>query len=136
MNWLLVSVILLFLQLGFAIQLLAADLRLFVSDTDSFRAVVIEGEITPGDFDEFIRILKDNQGKVREVAVFSPGGDFYEAMKIGRVMRALQLASTVPVRSPFGQPLCEENGPLKPLNPRNCTCASAVFTKGGSGSSL
>jgi len=127
MNRSLVLAALLLLHLEFATQLLAAELRLFVSDTDSFRAIVIEGEIEPGDFEEFIRIVRDNQGKIREVAVFSPGGDFYEAMKIGRAMRALQLASRVPVRSQFGQPLCDETGALNPLNPQNCTCASAGF---------
>ena len=127
MNRSLVIAILLLLHLGPTAQLRAANLQLFVSDTDSFRAVVIEGEIAPGDFEAFIRIVRDNQGKVREVAVFSPGGDFYEAMKIGRAMRALQLASRVPVRSQFGQPLCDETGALKPLNPQNCTCASAGF---------
>lgn len=106
----------------------AADIRPFLANSGSFRAVIIEGNIEPGDFETFIRILKENQGKVSSVYLFSPGGDFYEAMKIGRAMRALELASHVPMRSPSGQPSCED-GPLgiAPNDPKNCICASAGF---------
>ena len=125
-RWLLPLVFSLAIVTGGSSPLLAADIRLFISSTDAFRAVIIEGDIEPGDFERFIGILRANQGKVREVAVFSPGGDFHEAMKIGRAMRALQLASRVPERSLLGQPLCAEAG-IKPDNPQNCTCASAGF---------
>lgn len=125
-RWLLPLIFSLSICLGGSSPLLAADIRLFISTTDAFRAVIIEGDIEPGDFERLIGILRANQGKVREVAIFSPGGDFHEAMKIGRAMRALQLSSRVPERSLLGQPLCAEDG-IKPGNPQNCTCASAGF---------
>ncbi|WP_305295594.1 hypothetical protein [Polaromonas sp.] len=106
----------------------AADIRPFISGSGSYRAIVIEGNIEPGDFETFVRIANENQGKVSGVYIFSPGGDFYEAMKIGRAMRALELSSQVPMRGPTGRPVCEENGfGPKPKDPNNCTCASAGF---------
>jgi hypothetical protein len=106
----------------------AADIRPFISDSGSYRAIVIEGNIEPGDFETFVRIAKENQGKVSGVYIFSPGGDFYEAMKIGRAMRALELSSQVPMRGPAGRPVCENDGfGPKPKSPNNCTCASAGF---------
>lgn len=106
----------------------AADIRPFVSGSGSYRAIIIEGTIEPGDFETFIRIARENQGKVSTVYIFSPGGDFYEAMKIGRAMRALELASQVPMRLPSGQASCEEGSlGIRPNDPKNCTCASAGF---------
>ncbi|MCB1961095.1 MAG: hypothetical protein KDE68_11340 [Rhodocyclaceae bacterium] len=106
----------------------AADIRPFISGSGSYRAIVIEGNIEPGDFETFVRIAKENQGKVSDVYIFSPGGDFYEAMKIGRAMRALELSSQAPMRGPAGRPVCEDDGfGPKPKDPNNCTCASAGF---------
>lgn len=106
----------------------AADIRPFISGSGSYRAIVIEGNIEPGDFETFVRIAKENQGKVSGVYIFSPGGDFYEAMKIGRAMRALELSSQVPMRGPAGRPVCKDDGfRPKPKDPNNCTCASAGF---------
>lgn len=109
---------------------MAADVRPFISGIGAFRAVVIEGIIEPGDFDAFLRIVRENQGRVSGVYIFSPGGDFYEAMKIGRAMRALDLHSRVPIRDRSGHPSCDSSelfrGP-EPKDPRNCTCASAGF---------
>jgi len=105
----------------------AADIRPFISGSGSYRTIVIEGNIEPGDFETFVRIAKENQGKISGVHIFSPGGDFYEAMKIGRAMRALELSSQVPMRSQSGQPSCEDILGIKPNDPKNCTCASAGF---------
>lgn len=109
-------------------QATAADIRPFVAGSGSYRAIVIEGNIETGDFETFVRIIKENQGKISTVYIFSPGGDFYEAMKIGRAMRALELASQVPMRNPSGRPVCENDGfSPRPKDPNNCTCASAGF---------
>ena len=103
----------------------AADIRLITESGGSYRAIVIEGKIEAGDFEKFINIVRDNQGIVSGVYIFSPGGDYYEAMKIGRAMRALELSSTVPMNE-SGRPSCE--GLLQqPRYPENCICASAGF---------
>ncbi len=122
------AVLMLLCHLALTSFVAAADVRLFVSDADAFRAVVIEGQIEPGDFNAFLRIVRENQGKVSKVVIFSPGGDVAEALRIGRAMRSLELASQVPMRSALGQPLCDEGpGGLSPKSPQNCTCASAGF---------
>lgn len=106
----------------------AADIRPFIKGTGTYRAIIIEGNIEPGDFDTFVQIIRENQGQVSGVFIFSPGGDFYEAMKIGRAMRALELASQVPMRSTSGRPSCEDDGiSPRPNDLKNCTCASAGF---------
>lgn len=106
----------------------AAEIRPLISGSGSYRAIVIEGNIEPGDFETFVQIAKENQGKISGVYIFSPGGDFYEAMKIGRAMRALELSSRVPMRGPTGRPVCGDGGfGPKPKNPNNCTCSSAGF---------
>lgn len=123
-----ITVLLLFFAMLHTTGVRAADIRPFISNSGSYRAIVVEGDIEPGDFKKFVRIAKENQGKVSGVYIFSPGGDFYEAMKIGRAMRALELSSQVPMRGTTGRPVCEgDDSEPKPKNPENCTCASAGF---------
>lgn len=107
-------------------EVLAANIRPLIVGSGSYRVIVIEGNIKPGDSDTFISIAKENQGKVSGVYLFTPGGDFYEAMKIGRAMRALELSSQVPMRDSIGRATCEDSF-ATPKDPRNCTCASAGF---------
>lgn len=106
----------------------AASMQTIIHDSGSYRELVIEGAIEPGDFEKFIKSIRDNQGRIVTVYIFSPGGDFYEAMKIGRAMRSLELSSMVPMRDRTGRPSCG-SGALtpKPNDPSNCTCASAGF---------
>ena len=125
---LLASVFSFLIALLYTVQATAADIRPHITGSGTFRAIVIEGKIEAGDFDTFIRIVKENQSKISGVVIFSPGGNFYEAMKIGRAMRALELTSQVPMRSQSGRPSCEDGVlGIKPNDPQNCTCASAGF---------
>lgn len=122
------SVFLVAMLLSRPIGAFGADLRPIIHGSGSYRELVIEGIIEPGDFEKFIRIVRDNQGQIVTVYIFSPGGDFYEAMKIGRAMRSLELSSMVPMRDRSGRPTCGEGGfTPKPNDPANCTCASAGF---------
>ncbi|HTD28182.1 MAG TPA: hypothetical protein VK660_02210 [Xanthomonadaceae bacterium] len=102
----------------------SAEFRQVTSGTD--RQLVIEGDIESGDFQKFLDAIKEKQGQISTVWVFSPGGDFEEAMKIGRAMRALELASMVPTRNPFGKPQCDSEV-ARPSDPANCIAASAGF---------
>ena len=104
----------------------SADIRPYISNDGSFRAVVIEGLIESDDFEKFIEIVRENQGALSQVYIFSSGGDFYEAMKIGKAMRALELASQVPMRGKSGKPVPSNFNPT-PDDPKNNTCASAGF---------
>jgi hypothetical protein len=106
----------------------AAEIRPNISSGGTYRSIIIEGPIEAGDFDIFIKIVRENQGKVSGVWLFSPGGDFDEAIKIGRALRALELSSQAPMRTPSGQPECSGAfGMPKPSDPKNCMCASAAF---------
>lgn len=118
------------LSLGCLQNANAADIRPMIHGTGSYRTVVIEGLIEKGDFERFINIVKENQGEISGIYIFSPGGDFDEAMKIGRAVRALELSSMVPMRDASDNASCEKDGlsisPI-PKNIKNCTCASACF---------
>lgn len=125
-----VSLLAIFISLPIAAT--AADIRSITLGSTTYRALVLEGTIESGDYEKFIKIIRDYQGQISGFWIFSPGGDFYEAMKIGRALRALELPSFVPSKGPRGQPECSDfpgvGGFLpKPNDPKNCTCASAGF---------
>lgn len=103
----------------------AAEMRVVIEGAGSDRALAIEGHIATGDFDTFIRLIREHQATI--VYLFSPGGDFTEAMKIGRALRALELPSRVPMRTSSDRPTCGGLPGIVPTDPRNCTCASACF---------
>ncbi len=128
LNKFIIPVFQLTLFISISINAFAADMRTIIHGSGSYRQLVIEGPIESGDFDKFIKIIRDNQGQLSTVYIFSSGGDFYEAMKIGRAMRALELVSMVPMRNESGLPSCEGlHSEPKPNDPKNCTCASACF---------
>jgi len=117
------------LAIVFCLGTHAAEMRLLVRN--DYRSLIIEGPIESGDYEHFLKIVKDNQGKLADVYLLSPGGDFVEAMKIGRALRALEMGSVVPGRNSAGQPVCSDSisasmGDI-PRNPANCTAASAAF---------
>jgi len=113
------------------------------------RYVVLEGQIEAGDYDklrDFLLVKRDyEEGDFRcsaiyddssfcpeEIYLASPGGDVAEAMKIGRLVRALGWTATVPTRefnSPAGSFNHENEIKRYDLgNPRtNFMCASACF---------
>jgi len=103
----------------------AAEMRLNVMGSASF--LDIEGVIEPGDYERFLRIAKDSQGKLVGVSLYSPGGDFLEAIKIGKALRALEISSQVPMRTRDGRAVCEKSAVSTLRNSENCTAASAAF---------
>ena len=58
----------------------AAEMRLLVRN--DYRSLIIEGKIESGDYEHFLKVVKDNQSKLADVYLLSPGGDFVE--EIGR----------------------------------------------------
>lgn len=102
----------------------SAQFRQVTSGTD--RQLVMEGDIEAGDFRKFLDAIRENGGQIGTVWIFSAGGDFQEAMKIGRAMRALELASMVPTRNVLGKPQCDSEV-AHPSDPADCIAASAAF---------
>jgi hypothetical protein len=102
----------------------AAEMRLLLRGND-YRSLILEGEIESGDYEHFLRAVKDNQGELADVYLLSRSGDFVEAIKIGRALRAQEMRSVVPGRNSAAQSFCYDDS--IPRNPANCTAASAAF---------
>ena len=115
-----------FIAITFPNSAIAAEMRLNVQS--NYRSITIEGRIERGDYDRFIKLVATNQGLVSGVILLSPGGDFVEAIKLGRALKALELSSRVPMKSRNGGPACEDASMGEvPRDPANCTAASAAF---------
>lgn len=93
--------------------------------------VVVEGEIVPGDFQRLQSLLRDKGPYVERVYLYSPGGEAREAMKIGRMLRTLQITTEAPGRTSklvgddiksFAQ--CTFT---KPRKQENCVCYSSCY---------
>lgn len=111
--------------LGVANQVAAADIYPDIKFLGSEHSeIVIEGEIKKGDYQKFVQLLEEGQGRFDGVILMSPGGNFDEAVKIGRVLRELQLDSSIPYRNENGSPACRL---VEPRIEQNCTCLSACF---------
>jgi hypothetical protein len=112
----------------------AADIR-----GDMQNGVVLEGKIEAGDYNKFRSVYGEkstNQFYIgmlgaNEIYLASPGGDLAEAMKIGRLVRALKLRTIVPPRleyplGPYVKYSAADRHRL--INPKaNYMCTSACF---------
>src|SRR5258708_39498655 len=70
-------------------------------------ALILEGDMVPGDFDKFRAFLgnKSNFDKISSgIFLASAGGSITQAIKIGRLIRALQLNADAPSGPPTGAP--------------------------------
>ena len=88
--------------------------------------VVIEGVLKKGDHDAFLKTLKDlGRGTPVTVVLRSAGGDYEEAIKLGRTFRKAKLNANVPYWRIDGPACVESDGYPPPKDPKNCLCASA-----------
>ena len=100
------------------------------------RTIVLEGKIEAGDYEK-LKSLYAERGHhefdlglsyANELSLASPGGDLAEAMKIGRLVRALKLHTIVPSQRPGPHLIVGTANAHKLTNPKaNYTCASACF---------
>ncbi len=78
----------------------AAEIK--VSDHPGY-GIILEGTIVSGDYDKLRKLVEENcfakyyNACAHEIYLASPGGSLAEAMKIGRLVRALRLGTQVPV---------------------------------------
>ena len=84
--------------------------------------ITIEGPIERGDFDRFLRTVIELGRNAPEVFIYSKGGDAFEAMKIGSLIRALKLPTATADGSP-SHPMCFHGI----RSETNCSCESACF---------
>jgi len=103
----------------------AAELRLDPANATG-TSVVLEGVIEPGDFERFKNIVVDS-GHVREIYLASPGGNLAEALKIGLLVRHLNLSTVVPSKqlTHYDRTVALARHGLK--DNKDYTCASACF---------
>jgi hypothetical protein len=90
--------------------------------------IVIEGPIERGDQMKFLAAVREASGFVDDVLLYTRGGDFHEAIQIGRTLRALGLSARAPLASECegrGLTFLLQNGYL--TSRENCVCASAGF---------
>lgn len=57
--------------------------------------IILKGEIVPGDYDKFIRIIKYVDRPPLSIQLNSNGGDVNEAIKIGKVVNELMMRATI-----------------------------------------
>jgi hypothetical protein len=90
-------------------------------------SLVLEGEIKSGDFDKFRHVALDG-GTATEIYLASPGGNLGEAMKIGFLVRQLNLSTVVPGKPLTNQELVADatRHNLQDVR-RDYMCASACF---------
>jgi hypothetical protein len=94
--------------------------------------LVLEGKIVAGDYDKLRNFLgtKSNFEKINSgVFLASPGGNVAEAMRIGRLIRALNLSIEAPSGPAAGIPKFGESliRPNHLVNPNDYLCTSACF---------
>ena len=104
----------------------SAEISTYIAKPGSgIKSIVIQGEIMKGDYERFIKKVRRNNGKIRNVYIFSPGGNFSEAIKIGRAIRTLELSTVVPSQREDDQPRCDPSKTFP--KDYNCICAGSCF---------
>jgi hypothetical protein len=104
----------------------AAEIRVDPS-RGAVAGAVLEGKIEVGDFDKFVSFILSGHRPV-EIYLASPGGVLAEAMKIGRLVRKLNLSTVVPSKALTNQNrdlVAAQHGLKDPK--ANYMCASACF---------
>lgn len=88
--------------------------------------VVLEGEIRKGDHETLFNVLKDIPPPAHaEIILRSPGGDYNESIKIGRLLRKAKLGANIPYWRSGGASCSPDDGYPPPKDKNNCICASA-----------
>ena len=97
----------------------AADIRLARSPSGApLPGITIEGAIAPGDYQKLVALALSSKGS-HTVWLASPGGNLSEALRMGRFIRSLGFAVSVPF---------SKDEPLVALKNRaNNTCSSSCF---------
>ena len=100
----------------------------FECNMDDDGAILISGEITPGDYLQFQKSIANGKYIPSKVILRSPGGDVNEALQIGRLVRELYIETEAPFHAD-NRAGCLEHPDLKPQmrRPTECVCASACF---------
>lgn len=90
--------------------------------------VGILGPIESGDYDKLLNIVRQSNGWLTTVALASPGGNLSDALRIGRLIRQLMIATHAP-NVVAGRTMMPGVGLYSedPCPTPSCICASACF---------
>jgi hypothetical protein len=88
-------------------------------------AISIQGPIVEGDYERFRSVLRNGHPFIRTVYISSPGGNVFEAVRIGRLTRHALLETWAPLRGIQGAYLLTPD-PILCEGP-DCVSASACF---------
>lgn len=87
--------------------------------------ILIEGEIQKGDYEKLHSMIKNTHGGRERIYLGSQGGDLLEALKIGRLIRKLNITTIAPLMlksSKLSMPFL-----LVKAKKENLVCASSCF---------
>ena len=102
----------------------AASLNIDHSDA---KTAILEGTIDPGDFEKLQKFLDGNKDIV-QIYLASPGGNLVEALRMGLLVRRLNLSTTVPSKVLTHQALEQLSTQYSLKHPEtDYLCASACF---------
>jgi hypothetical protein len=119
--------------IGIVLCVFGAEPSIALDNLRVLRGVLIlEGRIEAGDYASVRNFIGDpaNFNKMNgQIVLASPGGNVFEALQIGYLIRRLRLSTDVPSRPP---PTVRSSGseiirPLDLTNSRNYLCTSACF---------
>ncbi|KGM54671.1 hypothetical protein N800_06745 [Lysobacter daejeonensis GH1-9] len=103
----------------------AAEIR--TQTGSGYTDFVLEGVIEPGDTERLVELVRETPEALSNLWLFSPGGDYEESMRLGRTLRALEFSTMVPSRVDEAPSCTVSLSGRQPIDPANCTCASACF---------
>ena len=109
----------------------AADIKLDSGGVYNFNTARLEGKIEKGDYEKLLSIARQigadfNPHFKAILHLYSPGGDVTEAMRMGRLVRALRWTTTVPDTNGKKREYADSSK-VKKIDPDNFMCASACF---------
>ncbi len=93
----------------------AAELK----EIKTSKTIIFEGDIEEGDYEKLLNFILEKGVTYRTIYLASKGGNASEAMKIGRLIRALNYKTETGESSPQGN-VC-----YKQIKQENCTCLSS-----------
>lgn len=101
---------------------LAAEISL-VDDNEKYKTITIKGTIVSSDFERFKGEIFNSGKDIQNVFIASNGGDVSDAMKIGSLIRNLNLSTKIPENLNNTIKGCKDYN----IEDEYCTCQSACF---------
>jgi hypothetical protein len=117
------AILCMLLSLAFPDVVRAAEFTVVDGDDGWGKLMYLAGPVEDGDFERFSRAIRKAGPDVQGLELRSTGGNVFEALRIGRLLRSLFLDTRAPLQTDFVCPRDSEKlGRKVP-----CECTSACF---------